>query len=124
MFLFQGGVIMKRNEQVKRLINKYGQPVSALSEDGWSSGNYFAFVQPVRYKNKMYLNDVESPIGTVSENYYLYVGPSDVILKGMEGRIEIITQSMKCTVERSESVYFGSEVLYNWAILRKVVEDE
>ena len=115
---------MKRSEQVKRLICKYGQPVTALSEDGWESGEYYAFVQPVRYKNKMYLNDVESPIGTVSENYYLYVGPADVILKGMEGRTEIITSVMKCTVERSESVFLGNEILYNWAILRKVVEDE
>ena len=115
---------MRRSEQVKRLLNKYGQPVTAVSDDGWSSGGYYAFVQPVRYKNKMYLNDVESPIGTVSENYYLYVGPADVILKGREGRTEITTKIMACTVERSESVFLGDEILYNWAILRKVVEDE
>ncbi len=115
---------MKRSMQVKRLINKYGQPVRAYSDDGWSSGEYFAFIQPVRYKNKMYLNDVESPIGTVSECYYLYIGPADVILKNMEGKAKLSSSIMKCTVERSESVFFGDEIIYNWAILRRVVEED
>lgn len=115
---------MSRAAKVKRLIERYGQRVEAVTEDGVSSGSYRAFIQPVRYKNKMYLNDVESPIGTVSENYYLYIGPADVQLKENEGRVIIRSDSMRCTAERAESVYLGTEPIYVWAILRRVVEED
>lgn len=115
---------MRKNERVKRLINRYGQTVYAELESGQTSMRYKAFVQPVRYKNKMYLNAVESPIGTVSENYYLYVGPYDCQLNSAEEPVKIHTDIMTCTVERTECVFLDDEILYIWAILRRVIEDE
>lgn len=116
--------MMLKSKRVKYFMDRYGQNVKAIAADGTNSGEYRAFVQPVRYKNKMYLNDVESPIGTVSENYYLYIGPADVLLKGLEGRTLIKTAIMDCTVERAENVFLGNEIIYTWAILRKVVEED
>ena len=115
---------MRKNERIKRLINRYGQTVCAETESGERSPDYKAFVQPVRYKNKMYLNAVESPIGTVSENYYLYVGPYDVQLNSVNEPVNIHTAIMTCTVERTECVFLDDEILYIWAILRRVIEDE
>ena len=115
---------MKKNERVKRLMTRYGQTVHAETESGERSADYKAFVQPVRYKNKMYLNAVESPIGTVSENYYLYVGPYDVQLERSDETVSIHTAIMSCTVERTECVFLNNEILYIWAILRRVIEDE
>lgn len=114
---------MQKNQKVKRLLERYGQRVCAIGEDGSRSSYFRAFVQPVRYKNKMYLNAVESPIGTVSENYYLYIGPYDVHLNGEEERTTIETDTMVCTVERAENVFLDNEILYIWAILRRVVEE-
>ncbi len=115
---------MRKCERVKKLLNRYGQTVFAETESGERSVNYKAFVQPVRYKNKMYLNAVESPIGTVSENYYLYVGPYDVQLTAINEPVSINTAIMRCTVERAECVFLDDEILYIWAILRRVIEDE
>lgn len=115
---------MRKNERVKRLMNRYGQTVHAETESGERSSDYKAFVQPVRYKNKMYLNAVESPIGTVDENYYLYVGPYDVQLNMINEPVTIHSAIMACTVERSEAVFLNNEILYIWAILRRVIEDE
>ena len=115
---------MRKKERVKKLINRYGQTVCAELESGERSLDYKAFVQPVRYKNKMYLNAVESPIGTVSENYYLYVGPYDVQLNSIDEPVTIHTAIMSCTVERAEAVFLDNEILYVWAILRRVIEDE
>ncbi|MDR1464916.1 MAG: hypothetical protein LBJ11_06425, partial [Oscillospiraceae bacterium] len=44
--------------------------------DGWRSAGYGAFLQPLRYKNKMYLGGVNTRIGFNREGYYLYLGPA------------------------------------------------
>ena len=35
------------------------------------------FIQPLRYKNKMYLYGVNTEIGYNSQGYYLYIGPPE-----------------------------------------------
>ena len=48
---------------VKSMFEKYGQEVTLKTDDGWSSPIFGAFIQPLRYKNKMYLNGVNTVIG-------------------------------------------------------------
>lgn len=103
------------------MFEKYGQNVSLKTDDGWSSPIYGAFIQPLRYKNKMYLNGVNTVIGFNSQGHYLYIGPPEHSL--IEScRIE--SNGMKFTVDRSEKVYFKNEVVYIWAIIREIVEVE
>lgn len=104
------------------MFEKYGQEVTLKTEDGWSSPIFGAFIQPLRYKNKMYLNGVNTVIGFNSQGHYLYIGPPDHDPKFESGYIE--SNGQKFTVDRRERVYLKNEVVYIWAIIREIVEVE
>ena len=61
-------------EKLQALIERYGRSVSLSMEDGWHSPQFRALIQPLRYKNKMYLEGVHTPIGIHDPGYYLYIG--------------------------------------------------
>ena len=63
-------------EKLQALIERYGRSVSLSMEDGWHSPQFRALIQPLRYKNKMYLEGVHTPIGIHDPGYYLYIGPA------------------------------------------------
>ncbi len=81
-----------------------------------------ALIQPLRYKNKMYLDGVYTEIGFNSQGHYLYIGPPtpDLTLAGESARIEC--DSVSYRIDRAERVYNGNEIFYIWAIIRTIVE--
>ena len=106
---------------LKSMFEKYGQEVTLKTDDGWSSPIYGAFIQPLRYKNKMYLYGVNTEIGYNSQGYYLYIGPPEHDLTVNEDAL-IIDGDIKYQIDRAEKIKFGEEVLYVWAVVRTVVE--
>lgn len=81
----------------------------------------YAFISPLRYKNKMYLYGVNTEIGYNPEGYYLYIGPaSPAVSADDDGYIECGGESYR--LDRAEKVYRGAEIFYIWAILRKITE--
>lgn len=106
-----------------KLFSQYGREAELHSEDGWNSGKFRCFIQPLRYKNKMYLDGVNTPIGYNSQGHYLYIGPANHDLTGItDSSTWIASDSIKYKVDRSEKVYFGNQVLYIWAIIKTIVE--
>ena len=108
---------------LKTMFERYGQEIT-LKKTGWSSPVFGGFIQPLRYKNKMYLNGVNTVIGFNSQGHYLYLGPPDHDLDTLTSEGWIESGSKKFTVDRSEKVYFKNEVVYIWAIIREIVEVE
>lgn len=104
------------------LFEKYGQEIAFKGADGWSTPIFGGFIQPLRYKNKMYLNGVNTVIGFNSQGHYLYIGPPDHDVSRLNDEQWIESNSQKFTVDRSEKVYFKNEVVYIWAIIREIVE--
>ena len=110
---------------LEQLFSSYGQSAVLEDSEEWSSNPFYCFIQPLRYKNKMYLDGVNTSIGFNNEGHYLYIGPP-------EHDLTLITDSntwLKChgqkyKIDRAEKVYIGSDVLYIWAIIRKIVEVE
>ena len=115
-------------EKLQALIERYGRSVSLSMEDGWHSPQFRALIQPLRYKNKMYLEGVHTPIGIHDPGYYLYIGPAahDVTKLGSMGDEVWLNASggERYQIDRAERVYLGEEALYIWAILRSVTEAE
>lgn len=104
------------------MFNKFGQEVTFKGNDGWSTPIFGGFIQPLRYKNKMYLNGVNTVIGFNSQGHYLYIGPPDHDVSKLTAEQWIESNGQKFTVDRSEKVYFKNEVVYIWAIIREIVE--
>lgn len=112
-------------KELSALMEWYGRSVSLTAEDGWHSPQFKAFIQPLRYKNKMYLEGVHTPIGIHDPGYYLYIGPAahDVTRLGADARLH--ASGGECyQIDRAERVFIGEETAYIWAILRSVSEAE
>ena len=108
---------------IKSLLRQFGVTVRLQGQDGYSSEYFSCFIQPLRYKNKMYLDGVNTSIGFNSEGHYLYIGPPDHDLTRIDSNdIWVSFGSEKYKIDRAEKVYLQGKTLYVWAIIRKIVE--
>lgn len=102
-------------------MTRWGQTVY-LTDGKWVSTPYKAFLQSLRYKNKMYLQDIETPIGTANQDYYLYIGPYDHMLHAQDGQLMLKNGNDLFVVVKTEAVYAGDSVCYIWAVVRQIEE--
>ncbi len=108
---------MRRHKKdVQRLIRDYGRRMRLASK-----GNeivFKAFLQPLRYKNKMYLNAVSTELRYDSSRKYLLIAPADIDLSGADGYEAIITdENGKYVADRVEKIYLGEIPIYTWAVV-------
>ncbi len=110
--------------QITQFLNRFGRRAYLTQRDGWTSTPFHCFLQPLRYKNKMYLYGVNTQIGYNAQGYYLYIGPPDhdPTLLSDGAQLEIGTERYR--IDRAEKVYCGETLYYIWAIVRTVVEEE
>lgn len=106
------------------MFEKFGQDVILKGPNNWNSSVFGAFVQPLRYKNKMYLNGVNTVIGFNSQGHYLYIGPPEHDISSLDKNYYIEAEDKKFMIDRCEKVYFKNTVVYIWAIIREIVEVE
>ena len=71
---------------------KWGRVLVIENTDSTRTASFKGFIQPLRYKNKMYLYGVNTEIG------------------------------YKYQIVRAVKIKLGEEVLYVWAVVRTVVE--
>ncbi len=105
---------MSLASRVSKLIGKYGTRVT-LSE-GDIKTETRAVIQPLMYKNKMYIGSDIVPLGFLDKGHYLMVAPSDIPVKNYR-KLVIFDGDKGYTVKRSEAVKVGDEVIYIWAVL-------
>ena len=116
LFLLRGGDMNLSAE-----FEKWGRTLVIENTDSTQTAPFKCFIQPLRYKNKMYLYGVNTEIGYNSQGYYLYIGPPEHDLTLNEDTL-IIDGDIKYQIDRAEKIKFGEEVLYVWAVVRTVVE--
>ena len=109
--------------KIDKFIKEFGREALLSDGNGWNSELFNCFIQPLRYKNKMYLDGVNTSIGYNSEGHYLYIGPPEHDLTTVRNTsIYLTCDDVKYKVDRAEKVFFGNQVLYIWAIIRTIVE--
>lgn len=113
---------MEIRDKIRSAMDRYGQTVH-LIDDEWVSTPFKAFIQSVRYKNKMYLKDVNTPLGVANQDYFLFIGPYDHHLNALHADVVVQQGENKYVVVKSESVKFGDKVCYVWAIMQRLWED-
>jgi len=113
---------MNETKDIRRIMERFGRRVRLCLPDGWRSESFGAFLQPLRYKNKMYLGGVNTRIGFNREGYYLYLGPPEHDLTRLGRDMWIQCGEERYTVDRAEAVHFGDEASHIWAIIRSMVE--
>ena len=77
-------------------------------------------LQPLRYKNKIYLNGVPTELGYDSLKKYLLICSASVELENIDGKDTVLVfEKARYSVDHCEKVYFKNEPFYYWAIIHK-----
>jgi len=110
---------MNIEAKVTAMLEHCGTPFSVAT--GGKVLSSFAMIQPLRYKNKLYVELQPSEVGRIDDGCFLYLGPSHIIFEA-DDKLEFADK--KFVVERFENVYLFGKTIYNWAILRPRVVSE
>ncbi len=108
---------------VKPIMKKYGQSAVITDSTTGKKISFKAFVQALRYKNKLYLRGTFTELGRNQQDYYLYIGPPDIDLTVVDADTKTLTVSgTQYIVDRVEEHYIGDELIYIWGILHPTVD--
>jgi len=108
-------------EEIIKLINEMGQTITLIYNG--ESTEIKGVVQPLRYKNKLFLNGTYGGAGLNAQDSYVYIGiPSNNIAK-KEGAI-LETIGKKLFAVKTDFLYFSDVPLYEWAILKEYTEEQ
>lgn len=108
---------MPMKQQIAVMLARFGNAAEVVLSDG-SSVTVKAFIQPLRYKNKMYLESSIGVFGAEDEGAYLYIGPPEPQLDRL-GRAGAIRYGGEVyQISRAEQIAVGDTPLYCWAVIR------
>ncbi len=81
---------------------------------------FYAYLQPLRYKNKIYLSGVATELGYDGMKKYLLLAPKEVHMKYLTDISYTLSfEDGKFRTDHCEPVYFAGKPLYLWAIVHK-----
>lgn len=108
---------------MESFFQKFGRSVFLSDGTGWRSPVYRAFLQPLRYKNKMYLEGTYTVLGKDPNSLYLYIGSAkhDVTRVPKGTRVTDV-DGKQYLIQRAEKVCRGEAPYYFWAILKEICE--
>ena len=104
-----------------KLFDKFGVKMSYIvASSPMDSFDFHAFLQPLRYKNKLYLSGVPTELGYDGLNKYLLICPPDINMDSIDGiNHRLCFQDKAFGVDHCETVYSRGEPMYLWAIIHK-----
>ena len=103
----------------RSLFKKMGVTIS-IKKGTTTVESFNAFLQPLRYKNKIYLRGVATELGYDSLKKYLLLCPADVNLSDIDGTTKALYfGNIHLSIDHTETVYLGKTPYYNWTIVSK-----
>ena len=105
----------------KKYFDKYGIKMSYIVSDSKTQTfDFHAFLQPLRYKNKLYLSGVPTELGYDGLNKYLLICPPEINMKSIDGiNYRLCFGDEAFGVDHYETVYRFGKPFYLWAIIHK-----
>ncbi len=109
---------MNAARSINRLLRRHGKPIILVQPGVNNSGvRVNAFLQPMRYKNKMYLDSQYTRLGIMDESSFLLIAPAEPQID--EYTDFLVDGDEQYAFVKAERVYFTDSPAYTWAILRK-----
>ncbi len=114
---------MDIKSSVAFLFDKIGE--NATVKIGSAEKTIKAVIQPMRYKNKLYLDMKWGSLGLKDTECFLYLGPAEADFTGRERQTFVKTNDRSYCVSRADRITIGGEIVYIWAVLTpNIKEDE
>ena len=103
---------------INRMINRYGRLCEVIPFGSDTKVRTNAFLNPLLYKNKMYIGGTYLPDGFYDGGHYLYIGKAAVRLDNLP-----LGSVVKCggdtyTIKRAEQYVIADKAVYIWAVLQ------
>ncbi len=95
-------------------LKRYGEHLTITTEKG--KLRVKGILQPLLYKNKMYLGGTQLPDGYFDNGCYLLICPPEAKLPVL-GSAFVENSGKKYILKRSETVNIKAQSLYVWAVL-------
>ena len=105
---------MRISKTITRMIKLAGGEVTI--RDNNSVLKTKAIIEPLMYKNKMYISGEMLPLGYLDGGHYLMIAPAGIFSESPRG-VMVSNRSGDYTVKRAETISAGGRALYVWAVL-------
>lgn len=107
-------------KEIEKLIDDFGRSLKIINSCALET-EFKAFMQPLRYKNKMYLSSISTDLCYDSTTKYLLICPVSCNAGLADGYAAYITDGeSKYIVDRCEDIYLSDEPVYSWAIVTRL----
>lgn len=85
-----------------------------------------ALIQPMRYKNKLYVEMRNTELGLNDTECFLYLGPAKYDFTGYEKKTAVFTANGEraYNVSRADRITIGEETMYIWAVLTPRLKED
>ena len=85
-----------------------------------------AIIQPMRYKNKLYIDMANTEIGLNDTECFLYLGSAEVDFTTSERYTSVyaMNTNRSYNVSRADRICIGDEILYIWAVLKPRIKGD
>lgn len=112
-------ILRQIEKDIQSILRRYGVSMKLKNEDGETE--FKAFLQPLRYKNKMYLSTVSTELAYNSTRKFLLIAPKEIEIERADGYDSIlIFGDREFCCDHSELVYSADEAVYCWSIVHRV----
>lgn len=105
---------MSIRSSIAGMLRHLGDSVSVEYNGAKHSGK--AVIQPLMYKNKMYISGKNIPLGYLDQGHYLMIAPIEIGITDYRDTI-IDDNGTRYMIKRAEVVRAGDCDLYIWAVL-------
>lgn len=105
---------------VNALLKRFGQAVMLCQQE--VREDVYAVIQPLLYKNKMYLGGKATPIGLRDEGHLLMIASLPRRITDW-GKVVVTSKNGSYTVKSAQVVSSGKESLYIWAVITPCKEE-
>ncbi|MCM1365267.1 MAG: hypothetical protein NC122_09040 [Faecalibacterium sp.] len=106
-------------KSVQKIFDKHGIDMSFIC--GMETTDFKAFLQPLRYKNKIYIDGNITELRYENTRRFLLISPVDVDISGADGHESYLSDGIhEYSINHSELVCMGKAPAYRWSIIHYV----
>lgn len=112
---------MDFQKEVLTLLEAIGEKVTVTVGENEYSIN--TIIQPMRYKNKLYIEQERTELGFRDTECFLYLGPAEPDFAGLENDTVITSNGRNYNVSRADRISLKGITQYIWAVLTPRIKD-
>ncbi|MGN0523988.1 MAG: hypothetical protein ACI4IG_06920 [Eubacterium sp.] len=115
--------MLSKSKICKKYFRLLGNSVTLVTADGGEK-QFFAAIQQTWRKNKTRFEALESKLGQVHNDYYLYLGPADVDITTLSRRDILRCNGNEYYFVVTDSVSVGDRVQYYTGVLKRIYKED